>query len=1379
MTKQPAQNAQTKQNPKTKKKWGIFKYVFLGLLVLCLLIFTAGYYLLNTTSGLKQVITLVNDYTKYQIKTEDVTGNLLGQTVIKKIAVTGENLDFYSEEMSLGWEPKGLLSRQINIHSIKLKNATFTLFPSTKSQEKTPYAPLDFSDIDFPVTLNVENILVENFVFKKPGSPTNKSLDKKSTQPATIEPPIFVIKRMAARIDYTGQTGTIRNFVLNSPEMTANLGGKITTTGRYPTDLRLSVNYHHKTYGKEDLIANIKGELKNTLNAVIKGNGISDFTLTSQIQSLLNYPKFSGNIKLKKLDTQRLGLPDSTTTADIELSGEYGELLKLNGTGRLFHDSPQTDKIQLEAAIKNDQNNINIADLTLNLLTAKQQVKATGTINPDTQAVNLQLSSPEISWPQQQNGPKPWQAKHLRMTVLGQLNNYKINASSQIDTQLAGNLPVTLSAKGDQQKIHDIDVKVLVNQQPIKLTGKAAWQPTLDYQLQLDSASIKPFKQFPGIEKFNLVAQGKENNYQAQGNAILYSNTLPRSDISLDAKGSFSHLEKSQVAIKTLGGSVVADLQGDLQPLDITADLTVKNIQPQQFYPKTKGNISGQIHSTIKQDSSNKPNQLPLIATASIQSLNGKLQGYPLAGRGNITYKSKNQQLSIDDLLLNIAKNKLVANGQIGLDLNHTDNQLKAKINAQHLSLFIPQFRGSVVADVTAKGSLAKPNIQANINANKLAYRNYQAQTLSSTADIDFLQDKLVIKTRAKQLTLDQEKINAVNLSVNGKLSQHQIQANISTPETANIPSLNLTAKGGLSKDLTQWQGALQKLDIDSQILGRWQTAKPSKLNLSADKIQTEAICLQQKTSRLCGRTHLVQQTGNIDITIKNLQSKRFEKLLPESLKIDTAINGKAQINLNHGKPSITGELASQGGKLAILTQSGQLTSKIEQFRSNIALKNNRFESLTNAKLQKLGKLEVQAVLPNIASNNIKGSIKIDNNSLAFIEELVPQVHAVKGKLHGNMQFAGNPSSNLNLTGKITLQKTRFNVPQYGTEIRNLTLDIFAKNRNLIGFNGKANAGKGEIAIKGNLNPASRLGEIAIKGKNFQLANAQKLKVRIDPDLKILFADHIKVRGNIHIPKAFIAPEITSSKIEVSEDVVLPHKKKKKTTASSPVDAIVSISLGDDVRVGSADIETRLLGKITIIALPKSTLTANGSISIQKGALRIYGQKLNIKRGRIIFGNGDIANPSLDVRATRNIDSDNVIVGVNVLGNVKKPEISLFSTPSMPDSSILSYLLFGRPPDSSSFSSTALMQTGGLVGANTVARDIRASTGLDVLNFSLDSMEAGKDLSKKLYVGIRSKFFEAINQFLVNYKVSARTHITSTLGSDGVSVDLLKIIETD
>jgi len=102
------------------------------------------------------------------------------------------------------------------------------------------------------------------------------------------------------------------------------------------------------------------------------------------------------------------------------------------------------------------------------------------------------------------------------------------------------------------------------------------------------------------------------------------------------------------------------------------------------------------------------------------------------------------------------------------------------------------------------------------------------------------------------------------------------------------------------------------------------------------------------------------------------------------------------------------------------------------------------------------------------------------------------------------------------------------------------------------------------------------------------------------------------------------------------------------------------------------------------------------------GKYRAFGNELTIDPGRFVFGGGPIDNPGLDVRAYRGLTtSQNVmtssgeIVGVNLRGTLRRPEVTVFSNPAMSESEIMSYLVLGRPlsssGDQSALASAALL----------------------------------------------------------------------------------------
>ncbi|MBS9777274.1 MAG: translocation/assembly module TamB domain-containing protein [Gammaproteobacteria bacterium] len=1343
-----------KKQPSTTIK--IIKYFCILLCLLFCIVLSTGYYFLNTNSGLRALVSIANNHSGYKINAEEIKGTLINKAELTNLSVKGNNLSLSSESVLLKWEFSALFDRSINITDIIIKNSDLELIPVTEKKQAVTKPTPELLDINLPINLLLENIVVENLTFRNP-------ITKKAD---------FTIENIQIAVDYAGQIGKITKMSLQGEGLDLNLTGNIETKGDFPLTLTNKTEYKSVAYGDEIVEMKIEGALKKALDIKIIGEGISDFTLVGNVTSLLTSPIFNVGVDLHKVNATHFGFPKTSVTANITVDGKLSDTLTLNTAGNIFYKSPETDEISIDFDGSIDEKSVNIPKLTIGLVTAQQQLNGSATYGLANKSIAVNLNSDALQWPQKNETPD-FSAKQLAVSITGSLDDFLIKASSNAKTELTGVVPFDVSAHGSQKAIQDFTAKAMIHNQPITLTGSATWGQQIRYNAKITAPEIKAFDQFPEIKELDITVNGDDKSYQATGGLHIASSTIPSSDINLAINGTPKTLALAKLSIDSLGGTTQINANGNLSPLDISAELLANNIQPQKFYPHVSGNINGKITVNAKKHADN------FTATTTIHELTGKLQKQPLLGTGVIVFDQAQQHISIDTLALNIAGNRLDANGTLALSATEQSN-LTTTIDAKQLSNLLPELRGSLTAELHATGTINKPEIKGTINSNNIAYQQHQIKQLMTKLDISVSHDTLNVSSNIIGLKSGNNLVNNAKLNVSGKISQHQINVNVDTPTNSSLPKAALQANGALNIDMPQWSGQLRKLSINHAALGDWQLQKATDLVISTDNVGVELLCLQQQSTNICTQGKLKQQHGQFNVAIKQLKTKQFAKFLPPTVKVDTTINGNADIELKNGQPNVKGKITADGGTINVIAGSGGLSESIKKLETVFTLKNNRLEAFAISDLKKVGTMKIEALIPNISKGNINAAVKLNSPNLGFLEELSPQLSNVKGKLTGDMTLSGDPSKKLNVAGKITLHKTNLDIPQFGTQIRALTLDIFAKNGNQIGFNGSAQAGGGNFTINGNIDPASRKGEIDIKGKNFQVADSRKLKVAINPDIQIVFADDIKVRGQITIPKALIIPESSGSKITASEDVVLPKNKAvKKQAKSSPVDVELAVKLGNDVRVASADIETRLLGGINILAKPGKAPFANGVISVKKGALRVYGQQLNIQRGRVIFSNGPIANPTLDIRATRTIDTDDITVGVNVLGYASKPQVSLFSTPSMPDSSILSYLLFGKPPNSDTFSSTALLQTGGLVGTNAIARDIKSSTGLDVLDFSLSGVEAGKNLSKKIYVGVRSDFFNAINDFLLDYKISSKTHLKATIGTNGISTDLIKEIETD
>lgn len=1345
------------------------KYSFFSVLLLVVAIAAAGYYFLNTTAGLHSAIDLVNRYSGYRVSADKISGKLLHKTELSNLIISGQRLDLQSQQVVLNWRFARLFKRSLEISAISLKDTQVTLHPQQQPSPSPPPQPVKLTAIDLPLAIKLSALRVQNLTIK---NPANGKGDGKGD---------IVIDNIEMGIDYAGQIGKIHTLVVQGHDVDLRLNGQIQTRGDFPFSLANTTQYRSTLYGDEVVEATLTGSLKDSFALRLSGRGVSTFNLDAKITTPLTAPQFSAELALQQLDAAKLGLPDSVLRANINVQGKLptggsADGMAVNADAEVFYQSPQTDKIKLSAVAAFDGKRLDLSSVKIDLLTAKQHLSGRASYSLADQAITANIDSKKLYWPQTATQASVT-LQDLTAAVSGHLHDYNLTATTTVTTAAVGETPLDIQASGDLQALNQLTAKWQINQQELELSGKAAWQPQVSYSLQAKAAHIAPQRQFPGIKNLDITVDGGQNNYAASGGVEVYRDDIPAAAIKLNVVGTPTTLQTAQITLASLGGKAVIAATGDLSPLRLSAQVSTDNLQPQHFHPDLKGRINSRLKVDI-----NRPDDT-LTATATLEELSGTLQNKPLQGKGVIMFDQARQQLSINDLHVDIGGNKVVADGGLSLADDGQAN-LTANIDAKSLHLLLPALSGAVTADITATGRLNNPEITANISATQLAYQNHSLQQLKASANISQASDKLQLDIQAKGIDSGGQKLQTLSLKTTGKLSAHNLNAQITPVQGGAIPAVKLSATGGLSGfDATpMWQGKLTTLAIADPTTGNWQLGKPASLQLSAKTVTATPVCLTQQATQLCTDSELHNGDGKVNLQLRGLKTQRFAKFIPKAVALDTTLAADATLTLSQQAPKLNAKFNADGGQLQLSTGNGTLVSKIRQLSGTVGLQNQRLEGTLQSQLSKLGKFAITAVVPQIKHKNVQASLTIANDSLQFLEEILPQLNEVKGRLSGKMSLSGNPDKQLKVAGKISLQQTAFNVPQFGSQVRQMTLDIFAKDGNQIAFKGGAKAGGGDFTVSGGINPGTRQGKINIKGKNFQAADSKKLQVTVSPDLQVNFAEQIQIRGTIAIPKALIVPESSGSKITASDDVVMPgskHKQPNKQSKNSPIDIDVQVKLGDDVRVASADIETRLSGNLKIAVKPGKAPAASGTIAVKTGELRVYGQELQIERGRVIFSNGPIGNPSLDISASRTIEDEDITVGANVLGTVSKPKLSLFSTPSMPDSSILSYLLFGKPPNSDSFGSTALLQTGGLVGANSLARDLRSSVGLDVLDFSITGMEAGKNINKKIYVGMRSNFFDAINDVIVKYKISGRTYVDSTVGTNGITAELVKEIETD
>ena len=157
----------------------------------------------------------------------------------------------------------------------------------------------------------------------------------------------------------------------------------------------------------------------------------------------------------------------------------------------------------------------------------------------------------------------------------------------------------------------------------------------------------------------------------------------------------------------------------------------------------------------------------------------------------------------------------------------------------------------------------------------------------------------------------------------------------------------------------------------------------------------------------------------------------------------------------------------------------------------------------------------------------------------------------------------------------------------------------------------------------------------------------------------------------------------------------------------------------------------------------------SGELRVENGVYEAYGQKLDVRTGRLAFAGGPIDQPGLNVEAVRR-PAEGILVGARVRGTLKAPELTVFSEPTMPQQEQLSYLVLGRPLQSASDSESSAISRAalalGLRGGNFVSGRVNKNLGLDEFGIQTDLRVGCRSVVRHRQISVAEPLCELWNR---------------------------------
>jgi len=976
-------------------------------------------------------------------------------------------------------------------------------------------------------------------------------------------------------------------------------------------------------------------------------------------------------------------------------------------------------------------------------------------------------------------------------------------SSSSAGTTAGGKASAGTPAAGVH--VHDVNATLALGQNTVDLKG-AFGKPGETLSWRLDGKQLSAVR----ADLYgSLLASG------------VVSGTMdaPRTSFDVDARSlgwAPNQRKNDNGSLRASGEAWLAGPE-NARVVEVKARGGMQRLNPAAFGSPLAGSISGSFDANGRTGAN-------MGGSVNLDILReSTLSKSPLWGYAKLT--ADKRHVSNADVDLHLGANVVAAKGAFGSG----KDTLNWRIDAPQLAAIGPDFGGSLRGSGALSGTMDTPSLSAALEGQNIRLLGTQnLRSLRASANLGAgrgAADPLALDVQVTDYSSGDTRIATARLQSTGTRGAHTIAASARSDDF----DATVEVRGGLSTDSknnSTWAGTLQTL----QNRGRYALtlaaptpiriaaapgagiaglAKPEQIafNGAVVRLPAGAITVESLTkvgphwtsrgsatgvpvSYLAQASDAVRQNLRGDMTLGAQWA--LDMQMPAAANAVPALNGNLHVFREKGD-LIAGETAPVVLGLRQLDLRADVANGA--LRAQVALDGSRVGSArVDATAQMIrGRLDNDSPLRLTANANL--------GSLAWVSPLIGQPGL---ELDGALNLAVNGAGTVGaptLNGNINGDNLSARWPDQGIRLRNGQLravlagdQLQLQRLRLEGASGSATA-DGTVRFAG--------GEATM---NLKLV-ADKLAALSRPDRTLIVsgqasvvrdASRFAVEGKFKADRALIElapvdrPTISDDVIVLGRGTAANGKPAPKEKAV-PLTIDLTADLGDDFHLRGMGADAYLSGAVQVRMVGDKPPRINGSVRTANGTYAAYGQRLSIERGVVSFS-GAYDNPTIDILAVRKrpdgeqLTETNVEAGVQVRGSALSPVAKLVSTPNVPDSEKLSWLVLGHGMEGATgneadvLSAAAGALLGGKGGTGGIQSKIANSLGLDELGVRQGQGQAtglentvvtvGKRISSRLYLGFEQGAATASSVVRLRYKVTPAITLQLQTGTN-TALDVL------
>ncbi len=890
----------------------------------------------------------------------------------------------------------------------------------------------------------------------------------------------------------------------------------------------------------------------------------------------------------------------------------------------------------------------------------------------------------------------------------------------------------------------------------------------------------------------------------------------PALDIDLLGAGDLEQFNLERLLLGDGSGRLEATGDARWTPgLSARLTLDIHELELSPWVPEADLALDGQVLLAYRDEEGVRE------AEATLNPLEILYDGLPIAATGRATWQP--ERMGVEGLRVTAAENHLELDGHY-----YATGDLSARWNltAPDLGLLGDDWSGQITSTGRLEGSLEEPRIELRAEGRGLSFGDIRIDAL----DLDGQPHGGALQHRV-ELTVDglqsgETRVDRVAAHLTGSPERHRLEA------TANMAEerVELAVAGGYRDE--RWRGEVASLALTVRELGHWAIAAPAGLEVGADLLVLDPLCLSQagwrrsreergdstvevadrreqgetdeadndspvqrearrerrEPSRLCVQ---VAQRGDDDLrlqaSLERFPLHRFNHYWPIGTGIRGWLDGTAEATLTDGGPVWEASLVSAEGHLLYAELDDEIeTIPYRDLRLSTRGDARRWQVAAGFDLPGQGGLALDlSILPE-ENQRLEGQLEGRFSDLSWLDMFANPVSDITGELLADLDVQGTLQQP-QVRGRVQLTDLAAYVAPLGIHLGDGQFDGQLSPHGLWTLNGGVNMGSGRLRLESTLDladPSDWRAEFAAAGSRLLVIDTPEIHSLASPDIRgTLTPERGVINGRIGLAETRIRLEelpAGQQTIVVSDDVVI-HPVEDDVEAVPPYNLIANIEvvIEDEVDFEGYGLSARAEGGINLVYRTDRPLTAEGRVALTEGRYRAYGQNLAIERGEVYFS-GPLDNPAIDIRAART--ARGMTAGIQLGGRVQSITSSIYSDPPMAPSDAMAFLLTGRPLSGASQEEANMLVNAvaslGIEHGEVITGGIESAFGLDT--FAIEggdtlqdtALVVGKNLTPRLLISYSEKLFERTSSVTLSYELTRRTTLQAESG-EGQSLDVI------